>query len=161
MVKFFLYLILFVIIIALIIWVGAIILALFALLQFIKSLINYVKTKDLQATEMRCPNCGSVDIKINSLQTGAETQSSFSGAGSSTSFNFLGFNTIGSLGGNSHSSTAFTFKREGICQQCGFNYDYLTKEDVTKIKNNNKLALIASSIFLIVVSSFISSFTLQ
>lgn len=152
MVKGCLYFILVCIAVGLVITVGITVLPFVALLLFIVELITYIKTRNLEPSKMKCPNCNSDDVKISSLQTGSQTQTNFSGGSSSVGFNFFGYRTIGSLGGSSSSNTSFTFKREGICQKCGFNFDYLTVEDVKSIKSHSKISLLGMSIFLVLAS---------
>lgn len=147
-----LYIILICIAIMFVVTVGITILPFAALILFIMSLIAYTKSNKLEPTKMKCPNCKSDDVKISNLQTGLQTQTNFSGNISSVGFNFFGYRTNESLGGNSNSNTSFTFKREGICQKCGFNFDYLTADDVKNIKFHAKIRLIGMSIFLILAS---------
>ncbi len=144
-----LYIILIIAAIVLTIYVGMIVLPLAAVYFFVIVLLAYLRKKALKATEMKCPNCGSSEIKIHSLQTGSQTQTNFSSNGNSVDFKFLGYRTICGLDGGSNSNTSFTFKREGVCQKCGFNFDYLTQEDVNNIKVKNKVRLIIASILLV------------
>lgn len=144
-----LYIILIIAAIVLTIYVGMIVLPLAAVYFFVIALLAYLRKKALKATEMKCPNCGSSEIKIHSLQTGSQTQTNFSSNGNSIDFKFLGYRTICGLDGGSNSNTSFTFKREGVCQKCGFNFDYLTQEDVNNIKVKNKVRLIIASILLV------------
>lgn len=123
--------------------VGIFVLPFIAGVYFVLSYLMYSRSKNLEASTMECPNCGSRDIKIQSVTTGVETNSSLNGSGTT----FLG---VGHVWGNRNSRTNYKQKREGVCQSCGFNYDYLTDEDVTKTKNSSKLNLIVSIILLIV-----------
>lgn len=116
----------------------------FAALYFlITSYITYRKYKNLSESKLQCPNCKSTNVKITSLQTGIQTQTNMSGSSSI----FFG---IGFINGNESTNTAYSFKREAICQKCGFNYDYLTAEDTNNIKQKNKARLICSIIFFII-----------
>lgn len=143
-----------IIFIYLIIAVGIIILPFIALFFFITSHSLYSKSKNLQVSKMECPNCNSNEIKIQSIRTGDESNSNISGAGLSGRFRILGIYT---LGGRNNSKTRYTFKREGVCQKCGFNFDYLTQEDVNNMQENAKNKYYLSIIFLII--SIILCFT--
>lgn len=141
-----LFIILIVLVVSVVIYVikiGVAVLPFAALFFLITSYIAYRKSKKLGESKMQCPNCGSTNVKITSLTTGSQTQTSMSGSGSS----FFG---IGFVEGNKSTNTAYSFKREAICQECGFNYDYLTVEDTNNIKKQNKTRLIYSIIFFII-----------
>lgn len=114
--------------------IGVAVLPFAALFFLITSYIAYRKSEKLSESKMQCPNCGSANVKITSLTIGSQTQTSMSGSGSS----FFG---IGFVEGNKSTNTAYSFKREAICQECGFNYDYLTVEDINNIKKQNKVNL--------------------
>ncbi len=131
----------------LIIAVGIIVLPFIALFFFITSYSLYSKSKNLQVSKMECPNCNSNEIKIQSIRTGDESNSNISGAGLSGRFRILGIYT---LGGKNNSKTTYTFKREGLCQKCGFNFDYLTQEDVNNMQESAKNKYYLSIIFLII-----------
>ncbi len=133
--------------IALLISIGIIVLPFIALIFFFSALSLYNKSKKLKVSYMECPNCGSNEIKIQSIRTGDESNSNVSGAGLSGRFRILGIHT---LGGNSNSKTRYTFKREGVCQKCGFNFDYLTQEDVNNMQESAKNKYNLSIIFLVI-----------
>lgn len=133
--------------ICLIIALGIIVLPFIALFFFMTSYSQYSKSKRLQVSKMECPNCNSTEIKIQSLRTGDETKGNFSGMGALTGFKLFGF---GIIGGNRNSSTQYTFKREGICQKCGFNFDYLTQDDIDNVQKTAKNKYNLSITFLVI-----------
>lgn len=139
----FLILLLFVVLV----YVGAAIIPIVGLFFLINSYIIYKKNINLTASKMQCSNCNSTNVKIISLQTGSQTQTNLSGSGST----FLG---VAYVDGSHNSNTMYTFKREAICQDCGFNFDYLTDDDVINIKKKNKRKLICSIVFFIIASAF-------
>lgn len=138
-----LYVILIILAVAFVISIGVTVLPFVALFFLITSYITYRKYENLSESKMQCPNCDSTNVKITSLQTGSQMQTNMAGSGSV----FLG---IGFVNGNKNTNTAYSFKREAICQECGFNYDYLTTEDTNNIKQKNKTRLICSIIFFII-----------
>jgi hypothetical protein len=135
-------------IVALVLSVGIMSLPFIALFYLIKSCIICKKYRHLEPSEMECPNCHSHDVKIHSLRTGSQSQTYMKGYGTATHFHFLS-QIFGSIRGKKTNNIVYTFKREAICQNCGFNYDYLTNEDVENIKQRNKSKLIQSIIFLV------------
>lgn len=141
--------ILLLLLIAMFAFVGATVLPIIALLFFIKSYIVYKKSINLSASKMQCPNCNSNNVKITSLKTGSQTQSKISGSES----NIFG---ITYFDADHNSNMSYTFKREAICSDCGFNFDYLTDDDVNNIKKKDKTKLICSIvIFAITLISII------
>ena len=77
--------------ICLIISLGIIVLPIIALFYFITSQSLYSKSKKLEVSKMECPNCGSNEIKIQSLKTGDERKSNISGVGVSPIIRFWSF----------------------------------------------------------------------
>lgn len=129
--------ILFLLLFAMFVFVGVTVLPIIALLFLIKSYIVYKKNINLSASKMQCPNCNSNNVKITSLKTGSQTQSKISGSGS----NIFG---ITYFDADHNSNMSYTFKREALCSDCGFNFDYLTDDDVNNIKKKDKTKLICS-----------------
>ena len=118
MITLFLGLMLFVLALVVYAAVGIVIIFAITAAFFFSSLLRYSRVKNITASQMLCPNCGSTDIKIHSVKTGKST------------------NSVGTIQGGAglwglgSSSTSYIFQREGICQSCGFNYNYYTPEEV-------------------------------
>lgn len=121
-----------------------------AVICLIASYVDYKDKKELLPTKMECPNCGSNDIKIHSIQTGETSSSNISGNGNSVTYDILGLRTSSSINGRKNSRKEYEFKREGICQECGFNFNYYTWDDIHNVKVNSKIKFILSSIFLVI-----------
>lgn len=149
-----LYFILMIIALYLIISIGSVVLPVVALFFLIMAFINYKTCEHLRESKMQCPNCNSDNVKISSLQTGSETQTQMTGSGGI----LWG---IGFIGGKKNTNIAYSFKREAICQECGFNYDYLTSDDINNIKQKNTTRLIASAIFFVLALALSITFWLS
>lgn len=132
--------------------IGLIVIPFVALFFLITAYIAYKKSENLSASKMQCPNCNSKNVKISSLKIGVQTTTSASGNGGF-------FSGIGFVSGNKNSNTLYSFKRQAICHDCGFNYDYLTEDDVCQMKDSLKNRLIIS-IFFFVVALILSVFLL-
>lgn len=146
-----LFFILIIVAISLVISIGISVLPFIALFFLITSYTTYKKYVNLSESKMQCPNCNSTNIKITSLRTGSQTQSKMIGLGG-----ILGI--FGFINKNKNTNTTYSFKREAICQECGFNYEYLTAEDIKDIKQKNKTRLICSIVFFIITLSIAISF---
>ena len=123
--------------------IGLIVIPFVALFFLITAYIAYKKSENLSASKMQCPNCNSKNVKISSLKIGVQTTTSASGNGGF-------FGGIGFVSGNKNSNTLYSFKRQAICHDCGFNYDYLTEDDVCQMKDSLKNRLIISIVFFVV-----------
>lgn len=89
-----------------------------SLYYLIKSILNCIRIKNIKPSNMQCPNCKKLEIKIQE----------------SNKRRFLTLNS----------------KREGICQKCGFNYEYYTDNDIREIKIKTIFNIILSVILTIV-----------
>ncbi len=146
-----LFFILIIVAISLVLSIGISVLPFIALFFLITSYTTYKKYANLSESKMQCPNCNSTNIKITSLRTGSQTQSKMVGLGG-----ILGI--FGFINKNKNTNTTYSFKREAICQECGFNYEYLTAEDIKDIKQKNKTRLICSIVFFIIALNIAISF---
>lgn len=110
------------------------ILAFIAVFSFIIEYREYKKARRL-VSKMECPSCQSTDIKIQSVQTGARAHTY-------------------TYGNNQWGTTRvkFNYKKEGICQKCGTNFDYFTQEEIEKLKRSTKIGLITATIFLVIAT---------
>ena len=94
---------------------------------FVASMGNYFNAKELRPSDMRCPNCGATDVKISSVTSGTSTNTTmFKHARDST--------------------TKIERKRVARCQNCGFDWDYLTPGDIAQIQSNANGRMIALGI---------------
>lgn len=93
----------------------AIVLAAVIVILFIKSVLDYQKVKNIAPSEMKCPNCGSEDVKISQVQSGVTSQIT-----------------------GSQTTTNINYKQVLICDKCNYSWDYLSALDVKKMKNNAK-----------------------
>lgn len=131
-----------IVILAFIYAIGVTVLPFIGIIWIIMALIRCNKCNKLVPSKMLCPNCNSTNVKIRSIQTGTSTNTRHSGVGAILG---LGFGTVSAKG-----NTIFNYQREGVCQDCGFNYAYITQEDIDKAKSSAKNKLILSLIFTII-----------
>ena len=103
---------------------------------------KYDEAKKMKPSKMKCPNCGSKDVHIEHIESGYE---GYAGNPYSNS-RFKSFNT------------KVKRTRVGHCNQCGFEYGYITKKEIDESKKNAKgsAALsFAALMILVVLSAFI------
>lgn len=109
------------------------------LIGLIASIGNLNKAKKLKASKMECPNCGSRNIRI---------QKEFSGMSSNSTSTYVSSWHIRS--GN-HSINR---QRVAVCQDCGFDYPYITQdeidEQIEKAKGIRNLFVILTALLVIV-----------
>ena len=122
---------------------GVIAFLIISIVLFISALSRYNNAKRLTPSIMRCPNCGSTNVRIRSVMSGQDSSYSGGGAGASSG----GFHLFGGLFGGK-SGTSYKFKREAVCQDCGFNFDYFTADDVNNERHSAAVGLIGKSILL-------------
>ena len=84
------------------------------------SIGNYKKAKKLKASTMICPNCGSGNVKIQKEISGV--------SGSGVSTNLWSWD----IRSGNHKLDR---KRIGVCQDCGFDYPYITQDEVDEAIN--------------------------
>ena len=72
---------------------------------------SFERLNHVEPSIMKCPNCGGLNVKIESVKTGNVV-------------NAYGYKGIA---GVRHSTT---YQRKGKCQDCGFDYDYITVDDI-------------------------------
>ena len=151
MITLLIYLVIIVLIVSAVIFLGAIILPIIGIVWVIGALFSYFSTKNLEPTNMICPNCGCRDIRIRSIRTGTTSDTNYSGSAGMT---YIGRMGMASSNGRSHRDTNYKFKREGICSGCGFNFDYWTIEDVNLMKGKAQRNLLFSVVFCLLVGVF-------
>lgn len=81
-----------------------------------------------EPSEMVCPNCGSTHIFINRMQTG--TVNTFNGSSTAYGAGHIAFGS-----GKAHTYSKITSQRMAKCQDRGFNYPYITEEDIFTARN--------------------------
>ena len=79
------------------------------------SIGNYENARKLKPTPMKCPNCGSENIKIQR---------------EITSYSRGSVRTYGSRLSAGSGSTTVNRQRLGVCQDCGYDYPYVSQEEV-------------------------------
>ena len=96
-----------------------------AAVLLILGIADYAKGKNAmnslqyaKPSEMVCPDCGNTHIFINRMQTGTVNTST----GSGTAY------------GAGHIAFGAT-QRMAKCQDCGFDYPYITEEDIFTDRN--------------------------
>lgn len=111
------------------------------LICLLASIGSYSNAKKLQATPMICPNCHSTNVRISKEVAGFTN-------GGATSFH----GGFGLHAGNVNVNR----QRLGVCQDCGFDYPYITQQEVSQIqeKAKNRMAfwIIITAIALVVAS---------
>lgn len=89
----------------------------------VASILSYNKANRTIPTSKKCPNCGSEDVTIQSIQSGTKTESRTYG------------NTISSV-------THPIMKKVAACQKCGNSWDYISEEEVYSQKHAAKTRVI-------------------
>ena len=85
------------------------------LIGLLASIGNYKKAKSMKPSKMLCPNCGSKNIWIQKEVSG------ISGSGVNTDV----------WAWNIHSGNHnINRQRVGVCQDCGFDYSYITQDEI-------------------------------
>lgn len=112
---------------------GMALLGLILVVSFISSAVRYSNSMDLRASVMRCPNCGSQNIRIESRVEGMKSTGS-----SARTRGISGY------------SKDIDIKRShiGVCSSCGYDYPYVTKQDVEKMQDAALGSLITFSVLL-------------
>lgn len=111
---------------------GAAFMAMIAIvILFIGSIIRYARSRKLVASEMRCRNCGSTNVRLSTVTDGVDYNS--------TSDRILGVRVYSGKSKVRH-------KRIAICQSCGFSYDYIMPEEVAKEKKDARNGMIGFSL---------------
>lgn len=85
------------------------------LLMIISSAIRVNNASKTRPSKMICPNCKSKSVKLSTKQSGTSAGGFFYGHG---------------IWGN----TSVHYKRVAICQECGFEWDYIIAEDIRSEK---------------------------
>lgn len=136
MITLFLGLMLFVVMFVVYATVGIVTIIVITAVFFLSSLLRYSRVKNLTASQMLCPNCGSTDIRIQSKKIGTSKNSVWT------------FQRGAGLWGLGNSNTSYIFQREGICRSCGFNYNYYTPEEIEGTIQSAVRRLIISGLLL-------------
>ncbi len=111
----------------------------------------------------RCPVCGSTNVDITFIQTGAWTTSREPGAPTKLGRKAMKSSTLGLWGltgkRTGYSSTAFHNKKMAICKDCGYSWGFLSNHEKEKMKSNITAILItiASIIFFLAIVIFFPS----
>ena len=98
--------------------VGVMISGIFFIIAFIGLLLSnskYETAKSRQPSQMICPNCKSKNIKIQK---------------EITSYSRGSVRTYGSRLSAGSGSTTVNRQRLGVCQDCGYDYPYVSQEEV-------------------------------
>lgn len=107
---------------------GAAFMAIIAVsILFIGSIGRYLKSRNLRASEMRCRNCGSTNIKLSMVSDGVDYNA--------TSDHVMGVHVYSGKSKVRH-------KRIAVCQSCGYSYDYIMPEEVAKEKRDARNGMI-------------------
>ena len=109
------------------------------LVMLIPSIIQYISARRMTPSEMRCPNCGSTATRITSRVDGVSRDS---GAAFQRSFIMPNhrFTTYG------HSDSKIKRSRIAVCQQCGFDYEYITADVIQHAKKSAIVSLIVVAV---------------
>lgn len=129
-------------------WLFAVILAIISLISLLRGIHQKKVIEKMVPSEMRCPNCGSTNIKINKAMTGTSTSSRTSGVGYARSGLFGG--VVGRGTSSLNSNTSYNYKREAVCDDCGYNYDYITSSDIENANKKCNTKIVLSSVLLVV-----------
>lgn len=97
--------------------------------KYIEGSAEEKRLRNAEPSIMMCPNCGSTHIYISRMRTGAISASSMSG--SAYRFGYSGL--VG--GGTAVSDSIVTSQRMARCQDCGFDYPYVTQADINAAIN--------------------------
>lgn len=107
-----------------------------AAVLLILGIADYAKGKNAmnslqyaKPSEMVCPDCGNTHIFINRMQTGTVNTSTCSGTA-------YGAGHIAFGSGTAHTYSKITSQRMAKCQDCGFDYPYITEEDIFTARND-------------------------
>lgn len=113
------------------------------------SISKYNNAMKLQPTPMICPNCQSTNVKISKEVSG------LSNTGAGTIFAGWGVHA-----GNVNINR----QRLGVCQDCGFDFPYFTRQEISDIQAKAKSSVIIwiiVTIFACVVGGFIFYYSRQ
>lgn len=100
----------------------------------VSSAIRLNNAKNMRPSKMICPNCKSGNVKLFTRKSGTTTNASF----------------------YSHFATkdkSIHYERVADCKECGFTWNYITKEDINAEKSRATGALI-----LYIILFFVSFF---
>ncbi len=89
-------------------------------------------------------------------KVGTSTTTNIYGEGSSYETNFLGFFTFLSGNATTNSHENYRYIRKGICQSCGYNYDYIIKQEIDKNQKDSKINLIISIILFAILITIVA-----
>lgn len=93
---------------------------------------------------MECPNCGSKDVKITSRVDGV------SNSGNSVfRRSYVAPNHKATI--NRQGSTTINRQRVAVCQSCGFDYSYITEDEVRREQKGAKAAVVVMTLFTIML----------
>lgn len=104
-------------------------------IMLIASIGNYSKSKNMRPSEMKCPNCESSDVRISSVTSGQST-------------------TMGGTKRTKIANTNIQRQRVAKCQSCGFDWNYITRDDIVQAQSDSRGRIIIFGIIFAVCFSF-------
>lgn len=111
------------------------------LVMLIPSLLRLMSARRMSPSEMQCPNCGSTNTRITSRVDGVASSSDMA-------FQRSFIMPKHRVTAHRQSDSSIKRRRIAVCQQCGFDYEYITADDIKQAKR----AAIRSLLIVAVIS---------
>lgn len=108
--------------------------AIFDIIFFILTIVYIVRVINanrMRPSKMMCPNCNSIVVKLSTRESGSTTNASYYRYGSTW-------------------NNSIHYQRIATCKDCGFVWEYITKDDIRSEKIRSGGALIVSTILFVI-----------
>lgn len=101
----------------------------------IASIVRVINASKMHPSKMICPNCNSKSVRLSTRQSGTDTNAYFFRFGLSM-------------------SDRINYQRIAECQNCGFVWNYFTRDDIQSEKSKACSMLVLSTVLFLICMYF-------